>query len=213
MVSYGKIYDPATGDFVIAMKDHKFKTSAKYLQNKSILWATSNTNDRVYFYAPRIDVINGEEPSVEALLGITSDVSLKFNYDEAGNQIKYCFGGNCSSGSNRPLNAFMSRGLDERQAESEVFSSNEPSEIETIEDRKTFKIYPNPTSGLLNLHLHNLEFTSVEIYDLNAKRILQINTRNQAFIHIDLSTYPTGTYQLIAHKIDGQRITRKIIKN
>ena len=138
---------------------------------------------------------------------VSQNATLNFEYDEAGNQVKYyyCLDGTCY----KKQQGSYARATDTPNDES--FAVDEEQSKEDILQSE-FKIYPNPTSGLLNLHLHNLAFERIELYDINAKRIQQINTKNKEFIEIDLSAYPTGTYLLHAQKIDGQIITRKIIR-
>lgn len=137
----------------------------------------------------------------------SQNATLNFKYDAAGNQVKYyyCLNGTCYK---------QQRGVYARTADShndDPFAvDTEPNNEEILQS--DFKIYPNPTSGLVNLHLHNLVFETIEIFDINAKRILQIDTKNKEFIEIDLSAYPTGTYLLSALQTDGQIVTRKIIK-
>lgn len=138
---------------------------------------------------------------------VSQNATLNFEYDAAGNQVKYyyCLNGTCYK---------QQRGAYARATDSH---NDDPFAVDTEQHNEEilqsdFKIYPNPTSGLVNLHLHNLVFETIEIFDVNAKRILQINTKNKEFIEIDLSAYPTGTYLLRALQTDGQIITKKIIK-
>ncbi|MGC6414469.1 MAG: T9SS type A sorting domain-containing protein [Bacteroidia bacterium] len=138
---------------------------------------------------------------------VSQNATLNFEYDAAGNQVKYyyCLDGSCY----KKQQGSYARVTDTPNDES--FAVDEEQSKEDI-PQSDFKIYPNPTSGLVNLHLHNLVFETIEIFDINAKRILQINTKNKEFIEIDLSAYPTGTYLLRALQTDGQIITKKIIK-
>lgn len=75
--SFGKIYD-TSGNVVINMKDHKFKSSATVLQHRTILWGDTNTSDRQYMYEPKIELVDGNEPSVEELLGLNNSNSGNF---------------------------------------------------------------------------------------------------------------------------------------
>jgi hypothetical protein len=67
---YGGIYDETTGEKVISIDDFKFPVTATTAQHRSYLYYDTNTSDRQYFYGPRVDMINGDESSIENLLGI-----------------------------------------------------------------------------------------------------------------------------------------------
>ncbi len=68
--SYGRIYDGATGLAVISMSDYKFQTAATTAQHRAYLYYDINTSNRQFFYAPRVDEVNGNEPTIAELLGI-----------------------------------------------------------------------------------------------------------------------------------------------
>lgn len=67
-ISLGGIYNAATGVKVAALSDFKFATNSWTTYHRAYLFYDANINDRQYFYAPRIDVINGNEPSIESML-------------------------------------------------------------------------------------------------------------------------------------------------
>eukprot|EP01133_Synstelium_polycarpum_P016614 gene16614-19734_t len=68
--NYGGVYDGTTGLKVQDCIDYKFAADALTTLHRSYLFYDPNVNDRQYFYAPRVDVVNGNEPSIESLLGI-----------------------------------------------------------------------------------------------------------------------------------------------
>ncbi|MBO3699527.1 hypothetical protein [Roseivirga sp. E12] len=70
MTNYGGIYDGTTGEKSLTINDFKFHISTTSLRLRSYLYYDTNTSDRQYFYAPRIDEVNGNEPSITELLGI-----------------------------------------------------------------------------------------------------------------------------------------------
>ncbi len=70
--SYGGIYDGATGQKVVNIIDYKFPVGATSAVHRAYLYYDTNVNDRQYFYAPRVDVVNGDEPGLSALLGINT---------------------------------------------------------------------------------------------------------------------------------------------
>lgn len=71
-VSLGGIYDSATGAKVVDCIDFKFLPGTESTYHRSYLYYDPDVNDRQYFYAPRVDVVNGNEPSVENLLGLST---------------------------------------------------------------------------------------------------------------------------------------------
>jgi hypothetical protein len=75
MTHYGGIYDGATGNKVVDITDFKFATSATVSAHRAFLFFDATLADRQYFYAPRVDLVNGNEPTVASLLGIQSSSS------------------------------------------------------------------------------------------------------------------------------------------
>jgi len=69
-VNYGGIYDGVSGIKVISTVDFKFAVGATTTSHRSYLYYDSNVNGRQFFYAPRVDLVNGNEPSLSELLGI-----------------------------------------------------------------------------------------------------------------------------------------------
>ncbi|TKG91634.1 hypothetical protein EYV94_21610 [Puteibacter caeruleilacunae] len=68
--SYGGIYDGVTGKKVVNGTDFKFPVEVTQVVHRTYLFYDTNTNDRQYFYAPRVDEVNGNEPSIASLLGM-----------------------------------------------------------------------------------------------------------------------------------------------
>ena len=67
-VNYGAIYDSTTGQKVRDITDYKFKDSATVLRHRTYLYYDTNTSDRQYFFAPRMELVDGNEPSIQELL-------------------------------------------------------------------------------------------------------------------------------------------------
>lgn len=76
ITSYGGIYDPETGTKVANTVDFKFASTAANLRHRSFLYYDSNTSDRQYFFDPRIDEVNGNEPHIEKLLGCELNTNM-----------------------------------------------------------------------------------------------------------------------------------------
>ena len=91
--NYGGIYDGETGEKVISCTDFKFPTSATSAGHRSYLYYDVNTSDRQYFYAPRMEQVNGDEPPIETL-GFRKNAFL--NADNTS------FDGNIGIGTNTP---------------------------------------------------------------------------------------------------------------
>ncbi|MCT4602043.1 MAG: hypothetical protein N4A59_03930 [Marinifilum sp.] len=83
--NYGGLYDGETGEKVIDFTDFKFPPTATSARHRPYLYYDTNTNDRQYFYAPRVDEVNGNEPSIAALLGIYNETQLSGDLSVDGN--------------------------------------------------------------------------------------------------------------------------------
>ncbi len=68
IINYGGVYDGETGAKLASTTDFKFTTEAVTAKHRSYLYYDTNTSDRQYFYAPRVDLVTGDEPSIESLL-------------------------------------------------------------------------------------------------------------------------------------------------
>lgn len=67
--NFGGIYDGVTGKKVVSTTDFKFASNTTATQHRSYLFYDPNINDRQYFYGPRVEEVNGNEPTISALLG------------------------------------------------------------------------------------------------------------------------------------------------
>ncbi|WP_254097187.1 tail fiber protein [Aquimarina sp. Aq107] len=79
--SLGGIYDIHGTKLMNTREDFKFKIGADKLVNRAYLFYDSNVNDRQYFYGPRIEEVNGNEPTIEQL------ISTNINDNTNGNDI------------------------------------------------------------------------------------------------------------------------------
>ncbi|WP_286863352.1 MULTISPECIES: hypothetical protein [Sphingobacterium] len=66
--SSGGVYDGVTGTKVASALDFKFPSTATSTRLRSYLFYDSNTSDRQYFYGPRLEEVNGNEPTLSSLL-------------------------------------------------------------------------------------------------------------------------------------------------
>ncbi|WP_411032086.1 hypothetical protein [Spongiimicrobium sp. 3-5] len=70
----GGIYDGVTGVKVLDMEnDFKFRQGADKLKHKALFEYGRNIYDRQFFWDPRVEVVNGQEPTVQKLLAGTPD--------------------------------------------------------------------------------------------------------------------------------------------
>ena len=79
-LSYGGIYDPITRTKVVNITDYKFASSTTILRHRVYLYYDTNTSDRQYFFAPRMEIIDGNEPPIQELLGLDNDETNLLNY-------------------------------------------------------------------------------------------------------------------------------------
>jgi subtilisin family serine protease len=77
---------------------------------------------------------------------------------------------------------------------------------------EAFKIYPNPTSNIINIDLAENEFnkSTIEVIDLLGKTIKSFNVHNK-LVTIDMNSYSTGIYFIKFTNQLGSK-TQKIIK-
>ena len=80
-------------------------------------------------------------------------------------------------------------------------------------DLQNISIYPNPSNGLFNISLGNLEPDSIEVYDVLGKLILN---KDKVFVsnfqtNIDLTSATKGVY-FVKINIQGQKTVKRIVK-
>ncbi|WP_447768513.1 hypothetical protein [Sphingobacterium faecium] len=71
--SFGAIYDGVTGQKITGITDYKFRPNYPSTIIRSYLFYDPNSNDRQYFYGPRIEEVNGNEPTIASLLNIKTN--------------------------------------------------------------------------------------------------------------------------------------------
>ncbi|MBI5541071.1 MAG: T9SS type A sorting domain-containing protein [Bacteroidia bacterium] len=82
---------------------------------------------------------------------------------------------------------------------------------EKLLDTNNFiKIYPNPTSGIINLQISQDFGTikKIEIFN-NLEKIREIS---QNFSNVDISSFKGGLYFIVVTNINNEKIIRKVIK-
>ncbi|MFC3157790.1 T9SS type A sorting domain-containing protein [Chryseobacterium arachidis] len=81
---------------------------------------------------------------------------------------------------------------------------------ETDKKDASFKVYPNPTSDILNFD-SKTKVKSVYVVDLSGRNVISSEV-NQNKFNIDLSKLPAGTYIVTAQTESGLQSTKVIKK-
>jgi len=90
-------------------------------------------------------------------------------------------------------------------------SSNQSLNNDAFENiDKTVKIYPNPTSSIINIE-SDFTINSIELYDMQGRN-LETRQMNETRTAIDISTKSNGVYFLKIKTDHGSKVM-KIIKN
>lgn len=160
--------------------------------------ASSFSDDRLIgFQAPVADAVqnwtvttnevNGSTRTIVASrafnTGDTSDYIFNFNLSSLN--VIYSFG----SGANYNL---VYHGGANRGATTLSFTTLGTNDFATVED---VNIYPNPSNGVFNILKNDLTTVSkVRVFDINAKLLKEIDTKNDDAIAVNLSQYATGLY-------------------
>ncbi len=203
-VSLGGIYDSETGAKVESITDYKMQFATANLRHRAYLVHDPATNDKQYFYDPRMEPVNGSEPPINVLLGlvVNQNSELIFTYDVAGNQTErfYC-PDNCSS-------------TNKQTKEKETDINEEADHSEENDLGKSITVFPNPTEDFVTIKVESElleQITSAKIYSSSASLVKSLKTNTQN-LQVNLSGLPLGVYFLHIHLNDGSSITKKIIK-
>ena len=83
--------------------------------------------------------------------------------------------------------------------------------VDDFDFENRIKIYPNPTFGVIEIEIQNLDEDAIlEIYDLLGKQI-QTKILNNSMTQLDFSNYANGVY-FLRFISDGKVITKRVIK-
>ena len=198
--SQGAIYDGVTGKIVKSIMDYKMESSAVTLRHRSHLSYDTNASNQQYFYAPRMELLSGSEPTIQDLLGVHPGSKVTFTYDVAGNQthVLYCSDQSCTTSS-------KSAGK-----QKEVLKEAPLEMIGNVE------IYPNPTKGAFVLRWENEAEDFVSRVTLthiaNGNQINLSFKANLKSIEVDMTSFMEGVYIVELHLKNGKRLAKKIVK-
>lgn len=79
----------------------------------------------------------------------------------------------------------------------------------TIVTEYTVKVFPNPTTSLVNVETE--EMSHVEVYDLEGRRLQDYDANGSNKVTIDMTTYVSGIYFVRVHTPNGV-VIQKVIK-
>ena len=105
---------------------------------------------------------------------------------------------------------------------SQPFVPDDPMGIEDYLDRRERDIYisPNPTSGPTSVHGYMYGYQSIELYDLQGRKLADLveawqpsnASTMQPIPAFDLSPYPAGTYLVKINFNRGVSVVRKVVR-
>ncbi|CAA0224279.1 T9SS type A sorting domain-containing protein [Tenacibaculum maritimum] len=216
-INYGAIYDGATGQKVKEITDYKFKNTATVLRHRSYLYYDTNILDRQYFYAPRMEMVDGKEPTINELLKINNDSKIILSYDIAGNQTQNFYCGDpsyCAPPAARKEEKEKVEDAVSSEIEETTIEETEKEVLENFISDDHVHIYPNPTDGLVTLTLGDdllKNIHTIKLYNANSVLIKNINTK-ESNTQLDFTNMPIGVYFVHIHVNKGRSITKKVIK-
>ena len=84
--------------------------------------------------------------------------------------------------------------------------------VEQNNENVSLEVFPNPTTGLINVNVNNINNASLQVFDVVGKviyNIEEINISGQQTLNIDLSNNPAGIY-FVQIKNDTQSVSKKV---
>ena len=85
--------------------------------------------------------------------------------------------------------------------------------VDDVVDDLSIKVFPNPTSELLQISINDFTNKSYQLFDITGKLISK-NVMNKTLNEVNLAPYANGIYLLVLYNENNNRIqTYRIIKN
>lgn len=212
------IYDPLTGTKVVNGTDFKFGGATVSARPRAYLYYDPNTNDRQYFYGVRMEQLNGNQPTINELLGITVPDELVFVYDAAGNQQLRRLP------LPEPLLANSIAGpvlLSQEEEVGTLPEEDEPPLPGAVDDteinsfEQSVIVFPNPTRNHINVSWdENFTYliSEIHLFDVSNRTIPVNYSPGRNSLSANLNKNAPGMYFLVFTMPDGRLITYKIIK-
>ena len=208
---YAAVYD-LEKDTVVVFKDIKDATSATSLSVNDKGEVTVGTPSKDSFrwgYVVSIDAPSKPQTLTEWLKNQTNGVIdlakyMTYPFDEEGESSVVAEGTAYFAKEGNGLVTYMYDVFGEGNFESFFIRLDVPSAERPVYDASQLQVYPNPTSGLLNV---SKIMENVEIYDVIGRKVY---TQSVVENVIDLSELHVGQYFLVA-TVDGERISTKIM--
>ncbi len=208
---YAAVYD-LEKDTVVVFKDIKDATSATSLSVNDKGEVTVGTPSKDSFrwgYVVSIDAPSKPQTLTEWLKNQTNGVIdlakyMTYPFDEEGESSVVAEGTAYFAKEGNGLVTYMYDVFGEGNFESFFIRLDVPSAERPVYDASQLQVYPNPTSGLLNV---SKTMENVEIYDVIGRKVY---TQSVVENVIDLSELHVGQYFLVA-TVDGERISTKIM--
>ncbi|MDC8101776.1 T9SS type A sorting domain-containing protein [Chryseobacterium rhizosphaerae] len=74
------------------------------------------------------------------------------------------------------------------------------------------RLYPNPTNDILNIDFNGNKFKTLEVYSIDAKKIITKEVSSMNFVEVNLSQYPAGIYMITLIDSNGKTYPNKVVK-
>jgi hypothetical protein len=83
--------------------------------------------------------------------------------------------------------------------------------VNTVSDKNTISMYPNPAKDLLYFNADNTEINSIEIFDIKGRTIFR-NKYNSRNIQINIGQFNQGIYYAKVQTTDGIKVNKLVIQ-
>lgn len=113
--------------------------------------------------------------------------------------------------SKKMANSSLKISKEESSIYGEIVLNGSLSKQEIVIDR-VVKLYPNPTKDILNIDFNGKKFKTLEVYSIDAKKIITKEVSSLNTTEVNLSQYPAGIYMVTLIDSTGKSYPNKIIK-
>lgn len=85
--------------------------------------------------------------------------------------------------------------------------------VKDLINKNSITLYPNPTSGFLQIEIDDLTIEQLTLYSVNGQFLEEIIQPTASTLSIDLSRYTNGLYLIELKLASGERVLGRVIKN